>query len=135
MPAFQVLVIKEHVRGDVRQMDNRLAILYDTEEERYYYYGTRNNEGQNIYKNYGGTYDYSQWKSFSLFLEFLFGKYEEVMTIEIHVLDIPDTDYKELCWDYFSRRLVGSFNLLAAYDLKKTTVEAIENHLDILVNC
>jgi hypothetical protein len=134
MPTFQVLVIKEHVRGDIRQFDNRIVILYDTKEERYYYYGTRNNQGENVYNNYGGTYDYLQWKSFSLFLEFLFGKYEEVMTIETHFLDIPETDYKGLCWDYFLKYLSNK-TLLAAYDLKKTSAEAIENHLDMLVNC
>jgi hypothetical protein len=134
MPVFQVLVIKEHVRGDIRQLDNRIVILYDTEEERYYYYGTRNNEGEKVYNNYGGTYNYSQWKSFSLFLEFLFGKYEEVMTVEMHFLDISETDYKILCWDYFCRRL-GSSTLLAAYDLKKASVESVENHLNMLVYC
>ena len=61
MPTYQVLVIKEHVRGDIRQLDNRVAILYDSKEETYYYYGTRNDDGKNIYNPYGGTYTYSLW--------------------------------------------------------------------------
>ena len=134
MPAFQVLVIKEHVRGEVRQLDNRVAILYDSEEERYFYYGTRNDDGKNLYYPYGGTYTYSQWKSFSLFLEFLFGKYEEVMTVETHFLDIPENDYKNLCWDYFLKRLSGQ-TLLAAYDLREVSVESVEKYLDMLVHC
>jgi hypothetical protein len=134
MPAFQVLVIKEHVRGDIRQLDNRVAILYDSEEETYYYYGTRNDVGNNTYNPYGGTYTYNQWKSFSLFLEFVFGKYEEVMTVETHFLDIPENDYKVLCWDYFSNHLSGK-TLLAAYDLKKVSAESIEQCLDMLIHC
>jgi hypothetical protein len=134
MPAFQVLVIKEYVRGDVRQMDNKIAILYDAEEERFYYYGTRNNIGETSYDNYGGTYSYNQWKSFSLFLEFLLGKYEEVVTIETHFLDIPNNHYSILCWDYFFKHLCSK-TLLAAYDLKKTSVEDIEKCLDMLVTC
>jgi hypothetical protein len=134
MPTFQVLVIKEYVRGDVRQMDNKIAILYDAEEERFYYYGTRNNIGETAYDNYGGTYSYNQWKSFSLFLEFLLGKYEEVVTIETHFLDIPHNHYSILCWDYFFKHLCSK-TLLAAYDLKKTSVEDIEKCLDMLVTC
>jgi hypothetical protein len=134
MPAYQVLVIKEHVRGDIRQLDNRVAILYDSEEETYYYYGTRNDDGKKIYNPYGGTYTYSQWKSFSLFLDFLFGRYDEVMTVETHFLDIPENDYKILCWDYFSSHLSGK-TLLAAYDLKKVSTESIEESLDMLVHC
>jgi hypothetical protein len=134
MRAFQVLVIKEHVRGDIRQLDNRVAILYDSEEETYYYYGTRNDVGKNTYNPYGGTYTYNQWKSFSLFLEFVFGKYDEVMTVETHFLDIPENDYKILCWDYFSNHLSGK-TLLAAYDLKKVSGESIEQCLDMLVHC
>ena len=134
MSLFQVLVIKEHVRGDIRELDNRIAILYDTEEERYYYYGTRNDNGRKEYNPYGGTYDYSQWKSFSLFLEFLFGKYEEVMTVESHFLDIPEKDYNILSWEYFTKKLDGK-TLVAAYDLKKASVEVIDNCLDMLVHC
>jgi len=134
MPAFQVFVIKEHVRGDIRQIDNRIVILYDNEEERYYFYGTRNNFGQNTYLPYGGTYDYSQWKGFSLFLEFLLGKYEEVLTTETHFLEIPEKDYKILDWDYFFTHL-NNKTLLAAYDMKMASVEHIENCLDMLVHC
>lgn len=134
MPTFQVLVIKEHVRGDIRKLDNRIAILYDSEEETYYYYGTRNNAGKNIYNPYGGAYTYKQWKSFSLFLKFVFGKYDEVMTIETHFLDIHENDYKDLCWDYFLNHL-NEKTILAAYDLKKVSVESIEESLDMLVHC
>ena len=133
MPTFQVLVIKEHVRGDIRQLDNRIAILYDSEEETYYYYGTRNDDGKNIYNPYGGTYTYSQWKSFSLFLDFLFGRYDEVMTVESHFLDIPKKDYDILCWDYFTKKMDGK-TLVAAYDLKKTSIEIIDDCLDMLVH-
>lgn len=134
MPAFQVLVIKEHVRGDIRQIDNRVVILYDTEEERYYYYGTRNDDGKKHYNAYNGTYDYSQWKSFSLFLDFLFGRYDEVMTIESHFFNIPEKDYDILSWDYFNKYL-DSKTLLAAYDLKEVSIEVVENCLDMLVHC
>jgi hypothetical protein len=134
MPAFQVLVIKEHVRGDIRQIDNRVAILYDTEEERYYYYGTRNDDGKKHYNAYNGTYEYSQWKSFSSFLDFLFGRYDEVMTIESHFFNIPEKDYDILSWDYFNKYL-DSRTLVAAYDLKKVSIEVVENCLDMLVHC
>ena len=134
MPAFQVLVIKEHVRGDIRELDNRIAILYDSEEEKYYFYGTRNHPGQNKYTPYGGTYSYSQWKSFSLFLEFVLGKYEEVLTVETHFLDIHENEYKNLSWDFLSNRLCNN-TLLAAYDLKMASVETMENYLDMLIHC
>ena len=134
MPSFQVLVIKEHIRGDIRQLDNRIAILYDCEDERFYFYGTRNNPGQNKYTPYGGTYTYSQWKSFSLFLEFVLGKYEEVLTVETHFLDIHENDYKNLSWDFLSNRLNNN-TLLAAYDLKMASLETMENFLDMLVHC
>jgi hypothetical protein len=134
MPAFQVLVIKEHIRGEIRQLDNRIAILYDSEDDKYYFYGTRNHPGQNTYTPYGGTYSYSQWKSFSLFLEFVLGKYEEVLTIETHFLDIREKDYDVLCWDYFANNLTNR-SLLAAYDMKMVSVETMENYLDMLIHC
>ena len=134
MSLFQVLVIKEHVRGDICQLDNRIAILYDTEEETYYYYGSRNDDGKKRYNPYNGTYHYSQWKSFSLFLDFLFGRYDEVMTIESHFLDIPEKDYDNLSWEYFTKKLDGT-TLVAGYDLKKASVKLIDNCLDMLVSC
>ena len=132
MPVFQVLIIKEHVTGNVQQIDNRMAIIYDS-EGRYHYYGTRNNDGKNNYNPYWGTYEYHRTKSFSLFLEVLLGMYDEVVTVETHILEIPEYDYNNLCWNYFTKNLSGR-TLLTAYDKKMVSVALIENYLEMLVN-
>ena len=133
MTAFQVLIIKEHVEGDIQRLDNRLCILYDHDEGQYYFYGTRNNDGKTSYNDYSGSYAYYQKKGFCNFLDFLLGKYDEVLTTEVHVLDIQEKDYANLSWEYFLQRLNVN-TLLSAYDVKKESRKSINNYLEMLVH-
>jgi hypothetical protein len=133
MPVFQVLVIKEHVHRDSKQLDNRLCILYDADEETYYFYGSRNNVGEMKYADYSGSYTYAKRKEFRLFLEFILGGKDALLSTELHLFDIPMEEYDSLDWIYFMARLRPK-TLLAAYDFNIEAVKYIKKYLNLLVN-
>ena len=133
MTQFQVLWIKEHVDEEVHKLDSRVCILYDSSDESFYYYGTRNNEGQKLYANFKGSYSYNQFNSFITFLNFLMNRFDEVLTIELHSVDIPHYEYNLLTYNSFMNKF-NKGSLLSAYDKRKETSDSVSNYLDMLVN-
>jgi hypothetical protein len=130
MPAFKVLILKEHVHGEIHKLDHRMCILYDETEGKFFYYGTRNNEDQTKYIYYKGTYHYTQKDEMLSFLSFIMGGFEEVMTTELHMVYIHENEYSDL--NYL--RLISKMDdtLLSAYDEVLLSKESIGEYLSFL---
>ena len=130
MAIYLVLWIKEH-QDD--KLDQRICILYDKEMETYYYYGTRNNEGQNTFVNYNGSYQYNQWSSFLSFLSFIMNSFRDVITTELHSVYIPESEYSTLNYVSLVEKL-GKSTLMAGYDKTYETVDSVAEYLDMLIS-
>jgi hypothetical protein len=133
MPIFHVLLLKEHVNGEVERLDNKIFILYDTEEETFYYYGTRNDKENNKYVNYTGSYSYHQKKGFVSFLQYVMGNFEEVITSELHYLKIESYEYPDLDFEYIMNK-TRTKTLMSAYDLQTETRKSIKRYVNMLVS-
>jgi hypothetical protein len=133
MPSFQVLHIIEHVSQDVERIDNRLLILYDVEEEGYYYYGTRNDSKQSSYNDYKGFYPSSKLNSFINFLQYILGNFEEVLTTELHIVNIYSDEYDNLNYNKISEKC-NKRTLLSAYDMNMESKYTIDHYVSMLDN-
>jgi hypothetical protein len=132
MERFQVLFIKEHVHNEVNRLDHRICILYDPTEEKFFYYGSRNNNAQNMYVDYEGYYSYDQLDSFVLFLRFIMSEFDEVLTTELHYVKIPPHQYTGLTYTRLLDKMSNK-TLMAAYDRNKENRYSIELYLKMLV--
>ena len=131
MTGFKVLIIKEHVADDVKKIDNRMCILYDSSEETYYYYGTRNNTNESNYINYNGSYHYTEFDKFMTFLLYTMNNFSEVITTELHVVDILEKEYSTLNYNNILKKMYAK-TLLAAYDETFETEDSIGKYLGML---
>ena len=132
MKEFQVLLIKEHVHSEVNKLDHRICILYDHREGTFYYYGSRNNNAQNMFVDYSGFYTYAQMDSFLQYLAFLMAEFEEVLTTELHFVGISQHEYTELSYNKLLSKM-GKQTLLAAYDGNKECRKSVLEYLNMLV--
>ena len=135
MPSFTVLLIKEHVQDDIELLDNRIIILYDKNEGLFYYYGTRNREDETKYIDYNGIYSYYQGNAFVNFLVYLLGNLNEVLTTELHQIDINKNEYDSLDFNELNEKIsiTSRKTLLSAYDRSNENETTIRNYLDMLV--
>ena len=132
MREFQVLLIKEHIHNEVHKLDHRICILYDHQEGTFYYYGSRNNNTQNMYADYSGFYSYEQKSSLVDFLAFLMAEFEEVLTTELHFVGISQHEYTGLSYNKLLSKM-GKQTLLAAYDGNKECRQSVSEYLNMLV--
>jgi len=133
MQYFQILFLKEHIKGKVSKLDHRTFVLYDPNEETFYYYGSRNDDGYLKYVDYGGSYSYRQKESLLSMIQYNMGNFEEVITTELHFLNIEEYEYSSLNYTYIIDRLSNK-TLMAAYDRQNENRDSIRAYLDILVN-
>ena len=131
MTGFKVLIIKEHIANDVKKLDNRICILYDSSEEAYYYYGTRNNMNESNYINYNGSYHYTEFDKFMTFLLYTMNNFSEVITTELHVVDIWEKEYSRLNYNNLLKK-TSNRTVLAAYDETLETESSIGKYLGML---
>ncbi len=132
MRHFNVLLIKEHIHGEVNKLDHRICILYDRREGTFYYYGSRNNNTQNMFVDYSGFYTYDQMDSFISFLAFLMAEFEEVLTTELHFVGISQHEYTGLSYNKLLSKM-SKQTLLAAYDGNKECRASVLEYLNMLV--
>lgn len=133
MNYFQILFLKEHVKGKVSKLDHRTFILYDPNEETFYYYGSRNNDSELKYVDYGGSYAYYQKESLLSMIQFSMGNFEEVITTELHFLNIEEYEFSSLNYTYIINRLSNK-TLMSAYDAQNESRDSIREYLDMIVN-
>lgn len=133
MKYFQILFLKEHIKGKVSKLDHRMFILYDSNEETFYYYGSRNNDGELKYVDYGGSYAYYHKESLLSMIEYSMGHFEEVITSELHFLNIEEYEFSSLNYTYIIDRL-NNRTLMSAYDGQNESKDSIRSYLNMLVN-
>ena len=132
MPDFIILCIKEHVEKNDSKMDNKLYILYDPSEEKFFCYGSRQN-GNDDYEPYSFSYTYSQSDSLVKLLFLAMNKFDTSVTIEISFCSIDKSEYDDLDFEWFSDRLT-KYNELSAYDMADMSIEYMGTLLDMLIN-
>ena len=130
--SFRILYIKEHENGEIKKFDSQMVILYDPMESKYFYYGTRRKDNSTRSIKYDGHYHYNRIDAFNNFLEYTLGKYDEVITYEMHYIKIDESEYSNLHFDY----LINKFNNnteIFAYDKTKVTTDDMYKLLDSLI--
>lgn len=135
MPDFKVLLIKEHIDESKNNFDHNIIIIYDSNEDTYYYYGSRNSSFEkNKYKDYNGTFHNTQFSYFMKYLNYLLGKKEELYTLttELHQLYIKEDEYDYLNFVYLNDQL-NNKNTLSAYDYDSVSVTDLEDMLLMIV--
>ena len=132
MTQFTVLYFKEHVCENIKKIDNQIIILYDEEDGNYYYYGTRNREGETKYINYSGKYHYTQLYQFTHFLYILLDAFSPLITTELHQIKLSYLEYNKLDFHYLKEKLKMSTEL-AAYDTKYESYVNIYNYLQSMI--
>ena len=133
MVLFNIFYFKEHVqnKSDL-DVDNQFIILYDENDENFYYYGTRNRENQKKYINYSGKYHYTRLNEFIQFIDILIDGFQQVITTELHQIDIQLYEYEYMNFQYLKKKLSSSTEL-SAYDTKFESHDNMYNYLQSLV--
>lgn len=136
MPKFNTLYLVEHDSRDIQNTDNRIIILYDDYEDAFFYYGTRRrekNETSKGYKYISHKGMCQAWDRGSLIdlLKLLFNNMDSLITCEMHVLDIDDSEYDTLDFDKLRKKL-DEFNCLYAYDKVQETTDSLKTKIDAM---
>uniref|UniRef100_A0A6C0I1Z6 Uncharacterized protein n=1 Tax=viral metagenome TaxID=1070528 RepID=A0A6C0I1Z6_9ZZZZ len=132
MPCFKVLHIIE--LNEDNKKDMQMYILWDIEEQKFFYYGTRNNECDLIqYNEYSGNYDNYQINNFVSFLDYIMDPKSD-KTTELYDIFIDENEYNEL--SYFDiKQKCKNLNLLSAYDkVSKLVKNKLLKTIQMLVN-
>ena len=137
MPRFNVLYTVELDDKDKNKTDTRLIILYDANEETYYYYGTRSRTlgfsllEQDKYIEFSGAYPESKVVSFISFFKYLNDFFKGKFNIELHNIEISEMEYDILTFEKIFNKF-SRFTELFAYDDASDTEGSFLEKLDML---
>lgn len=133
MPQFKVLHIIEIDESD-NKTDHQLFVLYDINDGRYYYFGTRNRDFEKSMKHavYSGNYAYENFEQFVGFLDYIMEKMD-VKTTELYDIYIDESEYEDLNY-YDIRKKCNDSNILGAYDRMKPNSKIFKQNLKMLVS-
>lgn len=132
--SFKVLYIKEHDYAETKKIDSEIFILYDPLESAYFYYGSRRMDRRGKSVLYNGHYECNRVDALNTFLHYTLGKYNEVITYEMHNIKINESEYSTLNFDTLSTRVTLANNTeIFAYDKTKLTKNDMFDLLDMLV--
>jgi len=131
MPKFSVLYLVENVSKD--ETDNRIFILYDSTDQHYYYYGTRNRATIDKYNEYSGKYHEDKLKTLVGFLRNTNDLFRNKMNNELHFVEINEEEYDELTFMKLYKK-ISNYTEIFAYENADETEETIEEKLEIIRN-
>jgi hypothetical protein len=135
MPKYNVLHVVEYESDNINKSDSRLIIVYDTNEDKYYYYGTRSRSiGVKYalvdnYVQFSGAY--SQLKDLVSLLKFMSDNFKNRFTSEMHFIDISDDELDDLNFEKLLFKLSRKSEIFA-YDKLVETPDSIVEKLNIL---
>ena len=130
---FKVLYLKEHVENEPEKVDTKILILYDEQEETFYYYSTRQRRFGDKYIVYNGMYHYTRFNSFLNFLKVVLNQYIDFLTVELHDVVIYEHEYDTL--DFYS--LAAKMNRsteIVAYDKILLNENKMMKYVDMLIS-
>lgn len=125
---FNVLFLQEHGTHDVSEIDNKIAILYDEEEGKFFYYSLRN---KNELK-YNCSYHYTRLNNLADFIRYICNDFSSVITHEFHSIDIYSYEYDSLNYETLYKKLSKS-NEIVAYDWDTISHEEVKTILNIMI--
>jgi hypothetical protein len=118
--------------GNIYNIDSHIIVLYDPEEESFFYYGTRQRHVGDKYVTYSGAYHYTRGNALVNFLKQILNGFQEVITYEFHDVYIQQSEYRTL--DFFKlREKISKQTEIAAYDKFKINSKNITEWLDLLL--
>jgi len=124
--SFRVLLLQE--LQDIANIDNQVIILYDEDEGSFFYYGLR--KQTNI--KYKGAYHYSRISNLVDFIKYTFDNFSQVVTHELHSIDISSCEYNSLNVSKLLKKISKSTELVA-YDSDKLTYDELYNILNFMI--
>jgi len=129
MPKYNVLHLIEY---DDNKSDNRLIIVYDSNEDKYYYYGTRSrsigvkNALVDGYIQYSGAYPKCDLDVLISFLKYASDNFDNTFTSEMHYIDISEDEVDDLNFQKLLSKLSRKTELFAYDKLPETRVSILE---------
>lgn len=132
MERFNVFYFKEHVNGSDALVDTHLMVLYDETDGNFYYYGTRNREGQTIYKNYSGKFHYTKLEDLVHFIDIVMDGFRSPITTELHQISLNPNKYNVLDFSVLKNALSASTEI-TAYDKKLESFDKVYSYLQTLI--
>jgi|LauGreSBDMM110SN_4_FD.fasta_scaffold81857_1 hypothetical protein len=131
---FKAILFKEHYSPeDIGCIDTRFIVLYDSKEENFFYYGTRNVNTADKYTDYDGWYHYSRLDSFVSFLSRVMGDLRHKITVELHDIPILNTEYDYLSFTYLHNKF-SRHTELCAYDTLTIKRSELFDWINMLLN-
>jgi hypothetical protein len=131
--SFKAFLLKEHVAGDPDRIDSQVIILYDAEVETFFYYGTRKSSDTDAFVIYNGEFHYERLNALSNLLYYSFNTFEEVVTHELHNIEINNDEYFDLDFNSLKKK-ISIKTEIAAYDRVVINKKIIIDMLDMLIS-
>ena len=145
MPRYHALYLLE-INED-NKSDSRIIVLYDSEVDKYFYYGTRsryglNNANINIdykpnlqnemkYIQFAGAYPSEKLATFVSFLGNMTDHFDSKFIVEMYAIEMEEDEYDGLTFDRLHSKF-SKYNELFAYDNVKETEGSIMEKIDML---
>ena len=132
MPKYNVLHLVEY---DDNKTDSRLIIVYDSNEDKFYYYGTRSRSIGVKYAlvdnfvQFSGAY--SELNDLVSLLKYMSDNFQNSFTSEMHFIDISDDELDGLNFEKLLFKLSRKTEIFA-YDKLLETEYNINKKLNIL---
>lgn len=130
--SFRVLVLKEHVSGEIHKIDSQILILYDPSEESFFYYGTRKRNALDMHITYNGFYNYTRINALANTLMYSLNNLDEVITHEMHNVHISKDEYYKLDFHTLFEKISRKTEI-AAYDRININKDKLIELLDVLI--
>uniref|UniRef100_A0A6C0HYJ9 Uncharacterized protein n=1 Tax=viral metagenome TaxID=1070528 RepID=A0A6C0HYJ9_9ZZZZ len=133
MPKFNILYLVEKYNDG--KTDNRIIILYDSNEEKYYYYGTRNpvscekdEDDNDKYIEYSGKYSEHNIISFLKYSNDLF---RNTIDTELHSIEIEEDEYDEVTFAKLFKKM-NNYTEIFAYENVNETEQSITEKIRLV---
>lgn len=141
MPRFNVLYMVEydyHKQTNDLKSDNRLIILFDEFEDKFYCYGTRRRleyggPNNNRYIDYQSMFPSENTTTLMNWVNLLNNKFRAKFTLELHQIVLEDYEYEGLHFAALFNKLTR-YNELFAYDKIVETEGSFLEKIDMLTS-
>ena len=131
---YITLYLEENMGGDI---DTRMFIIYDDDEQMFYLYGTRMplylTQGNSDFINYNYKYHVSKLNSLVDLIYFINDKLRNNFTIGVHNVVIDNDEVNDVDFDYLNSQL-NKYNEIVAYDRVKLYKNELKRIINMIVS-
>jgi hypothetical protein len=115
MPSYLSVCIQERDITD-NKLDSSIIIIYDSNEDLFYLYGTRGTN--NVFQSYCYTYHYSEISELCHFVKLVTNHATSKMSIDYNNIFVPDEDLDYVDFHYLKNKLNRDNEIIAFDEMK-----------------